>query len=247
MAQRRKLKPRLGKNLPTTISQHLRSNSCTTACTAFISQIGKLRPREGSDLPKVTQRVGGSARSGWGHFRSLTDSRAPPRLRGDFQDTSSLGRGLKSKTLPHADRSPGHCQSAAKGEPPTPSGPCEARGGEVGGGWRRGSARRLTAEPARGNLLLTWRRAVALSDREAGQPPFSARGLFPLAASQGATQPDPPQRTTPPAALARPASAITRFPALGRSHTPPTALIGSLPHPPGASGHSIGLSGVPVK
>lgn len=83
--------------------------------------------------------------------------------------------------------------------------------------------------------------------RQTGRPAVSTQGLFPRAASQVATLPDPPQRATPPAAFALPASAITRFPALGRSHTPPVALIGSLPHPPEASGHSIGQSEMPVK
>lgn len=225
--------------------RHLRSNSCTTACKAFVLQIGKLRPREESDLPKVTQRVGGSARSGWGHFRSLTDSRAPQSLRGDLQDTSSLGRGLKRKTLPALTARPATAGPRQEARHPLPQDPARLWAGRWGEGG--GQARRLTAGPARGDLLLTWSRAAALSDRGPGQPPFSARGPFPLAASRDATQPDPPQRATPPAALARPASAITRFPALGRSPTPPTALIGSLPHPAGASGHSIGLSGVPVK
>ena len=153
----------------------------------------------------------------------------------------SLGRRVYCKTPPRADRSPGLCRSAAGGAAPTPPGPCAAWEG------RPDRARRLTAGPARGDLMLTWSRAVALSNRGAGRPPFSARGLFSPAASRAATQPEPPQRATPPAAPTRPASAITRLPAPGRSHTPPTALIGSLPHPPGASGHSIGLSRMSVK
>lgn len=72
-------------------------------------------------------------------------------------------------------------------------------------------------------------------------------GLFSRPAARAATLLDPPQCATPPAVVSRLASAITGFPAPGRSHTPPTTLIGLLPHPPWAFGHFIGLNGMPVK
>lgn len=92
-------------------------------------------------------------------------------------------------------------------------------------------------------------RSPLASEGLAGRPsPHRVCSLRPpLGLPHSRTPPSPAQRDTPPAALARPASAITRFPARGRSHTPPTALIGSLSHPPGTSGLSIGLSGMSVK
>lgn len=68
------------------------------------------------------------------------------------------------KAPPLADRSPGLCRSAAGGAAPTPPGPCAAWEG------RPDQARRLTAGPARRDLMLTWSRAVALSNRGAGRP-----------------------------------------------------------------------------
>lgn len=174
-----------------------------------------------------------------GHFSA---SQAPPSPRGDLRDTSSWGReectARHYPALPLPRPLPVRDRRRGTHSPETQSG--------LGGAAR--SARRLWAGPARRDLLLTLYRAVALRDGGAGRPPFSARGLLSQAAPPAATQPDPPpQRATPPAAITRHASAITRFPALGCGHTPPTALIGSLPHPPGASGYSIGPSGMSVK
>ena len=93
---------------------------------------------------------------------------------------------------------------------------------------------------------LAW--SPLVSEGLAGRPsPHRVCSLRPPLGLPHSRTPPHTQRDTPPAALARPASAITRFPALGRSHTPPTALIGSLLLPPGTSGLSIGLSGMSVK
>lgn len=56
--------------------RHLGSNSCTSACKASALQMGKLRPRQVSDLPKVTQRAGCRDRSGWGTFET-SQTRGP--------------------------------------------------------------------------------------------------------------------------------------------------------------------------
>ena len=160
-----------------------RRSLTTSARKAFVLQLGKTRPRKGSDLPKVTQRVESTDKSGWGTFAA---SRALPSLRGDLRDTSSLGRGVYCETSPRADRSPALSRYVAGGAAPTPPEPWAARER------RPDRARRLTAGPARGDLLLTWSRAVSLSVRRAGQPPFSAQGLLSPATSRVATQPDPP-------------------------------------------------------
>lgn len=189
-------------------------------------------------MPKATQRVGGSAGSGEG--TSETSRTRCPSPRGDLQDTCALGGEWRARRRP--------AQTAHR--------PLRARDRRGGARSRRtqrssgGAARPGPAPPggaARGDLLLTCPCAVALSDRRAGRSPLSASGLSRRAAQAAATLLDPAQCATPPAALHRPASAITRFPALGRSHTPPTVLIGSPPHPPGALGPFIGLNGMPVK
>lgn len=139
-----------------------------------------------------------------GHFRNLTDSRASLVPKGISRTHSPWG--VESKTPPWADRSSGLCRYREGGAAPTPAGPCAAREGQPG------RARRLTAPPARRDLLLTWSHAVARSDRRAGRPSpprVCFRGLprrlphcrTPLSALRPQPRspcPRPPLRDSPP-------------------------------------------------
>ena len=228
-----------GEELAQYLGQCLGSNSCTSACKGFALQMGEMRPREGSDLPKVIQRVGGRAKSAWGTSQLHRPLQAHEGISGT--PPPGGGRSVRQDTTPRC-RSPGLCRSATGGAAPTPPRHRAAWEGRPG---RPGASG--PGPPAGTCCSPCIVRSPSETEGLAGRP--SLHGVCSRRPPRRLphSQTPPPQRATPPAAITRHASAITRFPALGCGHTPPTALIGSLPHPPGASGYSIGPSGMSVK
>lgn len=81
-----------------------------------------------------------------------------------------------------------------------------------------------------------------------GSRSLSPRSTLQPTALRAATQPDAPLSALRPqphsTGLSPP---LHDFPAPGRSHTPPTVLIGSLPHRPWSSSYPIGLNRMPIK
>lgn len=154
-------------------------------------------------MPKVTQRAGGSAGSGSG--TSETAQTRWPRVPEGICRIPPLGGGEWGGRRRPAQAAHRPLRARDRRGP-------RSRRTQRGSG---GAARPGPAPPggaARGDLLLTWPCAAALSDRRAGRSPFSAPGLSPRATQAAATLLDPGPCATPPAVLHRPASAITRSP-----------------------------------
>lgn len=81
-----------------------------------------------------------------------------------------------------------------------------------------------------------------------GSRTVSPRRTLQPTASRAATQPDAPLRALRPQPHSTGLSPPLRgFPAPGRSHTSPTVLIGSVPHPPWTPSYPIGLDPMPIK